>query len=152
MKINTKLMMIVLFFSINLCAQINIKKLKKDTYQINEQIIDLSIIDKINSSKKEKMQFKNLAIKIIDNLKKSANLIKHYKKQKIKISANNPKYLKKFREETRAKLERYDKSNQILMVSMQGSMQQRSQSVTMATQMLKSINDSSDSIALNIGI
>ncbi|MFT5357468.1 MAG: hypothetical protein ACI9KE_004705 [Polyangiales bacterium] len=41
--------------------------------------------------------------------------------------------------------------NEVLMVRMQSAMQQRSQSVTMATQMLKSINDSSNSIAQNIG-
>ena len=41
--------------------------------------------------------------------------------------------------------------NEVLMVQMQSAMQQRSQSVTMATQMLKSINDSSNSIAQNIG-
>ena len=41
--------------------------------------------------------------------------------------------------------------NEVLMVRMQSAMQQRSQAVTMSTQMLKSINDSSNSIAQNIG-
>lgn len=46
---------------------------------------------------------------------------------------------------------RMNSGNEVLMVRMQSAMQQRSQSVTMATQMLKSINDSSNSIAQNIG-
>lgn len=41
--------------------------------------------------------------------------------------------------------------DEILQVRMQSSMQHRSQTVTMATQMLKSINDSSNRIAQNIG-
>ncbi|MEM9861629.1 MAG: hypothetical protein AAF938_08445 [Myxococcota bacterium] len=42
-------------------------------------------------------------------------------------------------------------NNEVLMVQMQSAMQQRSQVVTMATQMLKSINDSAQAIAQNIG-
>ena len=54
MKTHTGLMIISLLCSVTLSAQINIKKLKKDTYQLNEQVIDLSVIDNSKASPIEK--------------------------------------------------------------------------------------------------
>ena len=54
-------------------------------------------------------------------------------------------------ENLQSQARRMNSGNEVLMVQMQSAMQQRSQVVTMATQMLKSINDSASRIAGNMG-
>ncbi len=145
MKTHTGLMIISLLCSVTLSAQINIKKLKKDTYQLNEQVIDLSVIDNSKASPIEKKQFRNLSKKIIDNLQKSSDIIKDYKKDKAKYSAISPKYLKKYKEEIRAKLEAYDNSNQLAMVSLKESLQKIQQVQMTISNIQKAIHDSQQS-------
>ncbi len=56
-----------------------------------------------------------------------------------------------FLESVKSQARRANSGNEVLMVRLQSVMQQRSQTVTMATQMMKSITDSEKSIAQNIG-
>lgn len=150
MKQYVTLLIFTLLFGITVSAQVSVKELKKDIYQIDEQIIDLNVIDNSFAKKTIEKKFKAEAQNIIQNLKKSAVLVKEYKeiqKQNKRKTISSTRKLRGIKSD----LDKIHSDNEILMVRMQNTMQQRSQVLTMVTQLLKSINDSSNSIAANIG-
>ncbi len=61
------------------------------------------------------------------------------------------KTLEPYIQQLQSQARRMNSGNEMLMVQMQSAMQQRSQAVSLATQMMKSINDSSAAVTQNIG-